>query len=89
MALIKRNVFAPHEIGGEHRHKALASLSGRMIEQSTGTLTLYNVKSHFGIIGNERANVKATAHAKGEVLAMVADAVATGTLPSDAHVKPT
>jgi hypothetical protein len=50
----------------EHRHYALLQDIAKAIEAAPSAIHIYKVKSHIGIVGNERADEIATAVAKGE-----------------------
>ena len=49
----------------EHRHASLITHINNLITQSTEPVHLWKVKSHIGIVGNERADEGAVAVAKG------------------------
>jgi hypothetical protein len=63
--MIARAINAPHDLT-EHRHNALLRSIADAIERSAGTVHLYKVAAHAGIIGNEAADAIAVALAKGE-----------------------
>ncbi|NES98184.1 MAG: hypothetical protein F6K32_23950 [Desertifilum sp. SIO1I2] len=63
---IHRMLCRPQDMR-EHRHAHLIMDIVREIGRQRGTVHLWKVKSHVGIIGNERADKAAQAVAKGEI----------------------
>jgi len=59
MYQIKKAVYKPQDIQ-EHRHVSLLQDIANTIQQNGRTIHIYKVKSHIGIIGNERADSYAT-----------------------------
>jgi ribonuclease HI len=51
----------------EHRHRTILESLAQAVRDHTGTIHLWKVKSHTGIIGNELADQTAVLMAKGEI----------------------
>jgi ribonuclease HI len=50
----------------EHRHRRMLDSMANAVQDYPGTIHLWKVKSHTGIIGNERADEVAVQVAKGK-----------------------
>jgi len=64
MYQIKKAANRPQDLK-EHRHQTLLLEIVQAIAQQQDTIHIYKVKSHTGVVGNERADELATAVAKG------------------------
>ncbi|KAI8463723.1 MAG: hypothetical protein J3K34DRAFT_494341 [Monoraphidium minutum] len=88
LSLLRRGVFAPQDIGGEHRHARMAAALAEWATRAGVPVTLCKVKSHSGVVGNERADRIATRVAKGLDPDNVASLQAAGSLPAALSVNP-
>jgi ribonuclease HI len=65
MHAVVRAITRPQDLT-EHRHLHILQRIGQAIRDAPGTVHIWKVKSHIGIVGNEKADAAAVSVAKGE-----------------------
>jgi hypothetical protein len=65
MHVVVRAITRPQDLT-EHRHLHILQRIGQAIRDAPGTVHIWKVKSHIGIVGNEKADAAAVSVAKGE-----------------------
>ena len=81
ISLVRRCVLAPHLVRPEHRHAALGLHMAAQLASAGGTLCLYMVAAHRGVIGNEVADSIARQVARGDLRDNTAELTVRGVIP--------